>query len=166
VRHVSNESRRWGPVAKSWEYNNELQRPVMLGTRRVGPDLSREGGRRSNDWHMFHFFRPRMTSPESVMPDYPWFFESTDLSETLDAGGKRQTVRGPTAPNKRAPSGGAQTVLVRARSVSDGSSYPSLTLLARTAVGSYCDRMASFFGARFLDCRQFLHLYVRRVGFP
>jgi hypothetical protein len=76
VRPVSNESRRWGPVAASWEYQNELQRPVMFGTRRVGPDLSREGGRRSNDWHVVHFYRPRMTSPESVMPDYPWFFDN------------------------------------------------------------------------------------------
>ncbi|HZZ79530.1 MAG TPA: cbb3-type cytochrome c oxidase subunit II [Gemmataceae bacterium] len=75
IRPVSNESRRWGPVSKSAEYNNELQRPVLFGTRRVGPDLTHEGGRRSNDWHAAHFFRPRETSPLSVMPDYPWFFD-------------------------------------------------------------------------------------------
>jgi cytochrome c oxidase cbb3-type subunit 2 len=75
VRPVSNEKQRWGPVSETWEYQNELQRPVMFGTRRVGPDLTREGGRRGNDWHVVHFFKPRMTSPESVMPDYPWFFE-------------------------------------------------------------------------------------------
>lgn len=75
VRPVSNEDKRWGPVAKSIEYQNELQRPVLFGTRRVGPDLSREGGRRSNDWHAIHFFRPRETSPKSVMPDYPWLFD-------------------------------------------------------------------------------------------
>lgn len=75
IRPVSNEDRRWGPVSQSWEYQNELQRPVMFGTRRVGPDLSREGGRRSNDWHAAHFFKPKMTSPLSVMPEYPWFFE-------------------------------------------------------------------------------------------
>ncbi len=75
VRPVSNESRRWGPVAKTEEYQNELQRPVMFGTRRVGPDLSRESGRRSNDWHAVHFFRPKNVSPESPMPEYPWFFE-------------------------------------------------------------------------------------------
>jgi cytochrome c oxidase cbb3-type subunit 2 len=75
IRPVSNEEKRWGPVSKSWEYQNELQRPVMFGTRRVGPDLSREGGRHSNDWHAAHFFRPRDTSPLSVMPDYPWFFD-------------------------------------------------------------------------------------------
>lgn len=75
VRPVSNEERRWGPVAKSWEYQNELQRPVLFGTRRVGPDLSREGGQRSNDWHAVHFFKPKWTSPQSVMPEYPWFFD-------------------------------------------------------------------------------------------
>ncbi len=75
IRPVANEEKRWGPVSKSWEYQNELQRPVMFGTRRVGPDLTREGGRRSNDWHAVHFFRPRDMSPRSVMPEYPWFFD-------------------------------------------------------------------------------------------
>ncbi|MBX3444435.1 MAG: cbb3-type cytochrome c oxidase subunit II [Planctomyces sp.] len=75
VRPVSNESRRWGPVSESPEYQNELQRPVMFGTRRVGPDLSREGGRRSNDWHAVHFFRPTDLSPGSPMPEYPWLFD-------------------------------------------------------------------------------------------
>lgn len=75
VRPVSNESQRLGPVSESFEYQNELQRPVMFGTRRVGPDLSREGGRRSNDWHAVHFFRPVDTSAGSPMPPYPWLFD-------------------------------------------------------------------------------------------
>jgi hypothetical protein len=75
VRPVSNESLRFGPVSQTPEYQNELQRPVMFGTRRVGPDLSREGGRRSNDWHAVHFFRPQLVSTGSPMPDYPWLFE-------------------------------------------------------------------------------------------
>src|SRR5581483_1135679 len=75
VRPVSNESRRWGPVAASWEYQNELQRPVMFGTRRVGPDLSREGGRHANDWQAVHLFRPKMVSTGSPMPEYTWFFD-------------------------------------------------------------------------------------------
>lgn len=75
VRPVSNESRRWGPVAQTVEYQNELQRPVLFGTRRVGPDLSREGGRRGNDWHTVHFFDPSSVSPGSPMPRYPWFFD-------------------------------------------------------------------------------------------
>ena len=101
VRPVSNEDKRFGPVAASWEYSNELQRPVMFGTRRVGPDLSREAGRRGNDWHAAHFFRPRMTSPESVMPDYPWFFEETGTAEVPGDDGRPRAVTGPVAPNKR-----------------------------------------------------------------
>lgn len=75
VRPVSNEETRWGPVSATEEYQNELQRPVMFGTRRVGPDLSREGGRRSNDWHAVHLYKPTMTSAKSPMPEYPWFFD-------------------------------------------------------------------------------------------
>lgn len=75
VRPVSNESLRFGPVSQTIEYQNELQRPVMFGTRRVGPDLSREGGRRSNDWHAVHFFQPQTVSEGSPMPEYRWFFD-------------------------------------------------------------------------------------------
>jgi hypothetical protein len=77
VRPVSNESQRWGPVAQTSEYQNELQRPVLFGTRRVGPDLSREGGRRSNDWHAVHFFDPPSVSTDSPMPRYTWFFDGS-----------------------------------------------------------------------------------------
>jgi hypothetical protein len=101
VRPVSNESLRWGPVSQNWEYENELQRPVMFGTRRVGPDLSREGGRRGNDWHLTHFFKPRLTSPRSVMPEYPWFFDGHTTTQIEDEFGRSAPVQGPAAPNKR-----------------------------------------------------------------
>lgn len=81
VRPVSNESSRWGKVASSDEYQNILNRPVMWGTRRVGPDLSREGGRRGNDWHAVHFFDPASLSPSSPMPKYPWFYDDDDASK-------------------------------------------------------------------------------------
>ena len=77
VRPVSNESRRFGPVSETWEYQNELQRPVMFGTRRIGPDLSREGGRHANDWHAVHFFHPKTIAPDSPMPEYPWLFDGS-----------------------------------------------------------------------------------------
>ncbi len=75
VRPVSREDIRWGPIAHAREYNNELQRPVLFGTRRVGPDLSREAGRKSNDWHIAHFYKPTNVVPSSVMPSYPWLFD-------------------------------------------------------------------------------------------
>jgi len=83
IRPVSNEDRRWGPVSKTAEYQNELQRPVMFGTRRVGPDLCREGGRRSNDWHAVHLFEPKRLSDGSPMPEYPWLFEGAPEKPNL-----------------------------------------------------------------------------------
>ncbi|MEZ6120205.1 MAG: cbb3-type cytochrome c oxidase subunit II [Pirellulaceae bacterium] len=77
VRPVSNESIRYGKVSSSDEYQNELQRPVLFGTRRVGPDVSRQGGRHGNDWHAAHFYNPQSIVPESVMPQYPWFFDGS-----------------------------------------------------------------------------------------
>lgn len=76
VRPVSNEDLRWGPVSHALEYQNEMQRPVLFGTRRVGPDLSREAGIRSNDWHVAHFWKPSDVVPTSVMPSYPWFYDA------------------------------------------------------------------------------------------
>lgn len=75
VRPVANEAQRFGPVLLPDHDNNALQRPVLWGTRRVGPDLTHEGGKRSNDWHVAHFYDPTATSPDSVMPAFPWFFE-------------------------------------------------------------------------------------------
>lgn len=75
VRPVSNEDLRWGPVSHALEYQNTLQRPVLFGTRRVGPDLIREAARRPNDWHVAHFYNPLSVQPTSVMPAYTWFLD-------------------------------------------------------------------------------------------
>lgn len=76
VRPVSNEDLRFGPVSSPAEYQNELNFPHLFGTRRVGPDLIRESGKHSNDWHAAHFYNPRSVAPYSVMPAYPWLFDA------------------------------------------------------------------------------------------
>ncbi len=73
VRPVAGEPYRYGPASKAWESMYDV--PQTYGTRRIGPDLSRESGRRSDDWHLAHLYNPRHTTPESVMPSYPWLFE-------------------------------------------------------------------------------------------
>jgi len=78
VRPVSNEDLRFGPVSHAREYHNVLQRPVLFGTRRVGPDLFREAARHSNDWHVAHFYQPTLVAPTSVMPSYQWFYDEHD----------------------------------------------------------------------------------------
>ena len=73
VRPVANEEFRYGPVSQAWEYMYDV--PNTFGTRRIGPDLSREAGRRSDDWHFAHLWNPRSTVPASIMPKYSWLFE-------------------------------------------------------------------------------------------
>ncbi len=75
VRPIANEPLRYGAVSVASEYQNELQLPQLFGTRRVGPDLIREAGIRSNDWHMQHLYDPQSVEPKSVMPAYPWLFD-------------------------------------------------------------------------------------------
>lgn len=101
IRPVANEEKRWGPVSKSWEYHNELQMPVLFGTRRVGPDLCRQGGIHGNDWHITHFFKPRWTARHSVMPEYPWFFDGTKTTKIMNDNGQFIEVEGPGDPNRR-----------------------------------------------------------------
>jgi cbb3-type cytochrome oxidase cytochrome c subunit len=78
VRPVSNEDIRFGPVSTAAEYQHELQFPQLLGTRRVGPDLSRAWDKHSADWHVAHFYSPTSVVPTSVMPSYGWFFDDED----------------------------------------------------------------------------------------
>ena len=84
VRPVSNESLRYGPVSQPGEYQNILNLPQLFGTRRVGPDLSRESGKRTNDWHFAHLYNPKWVEPRSIMPSFAWYFDT----KTLKAGEK------------------------------------------------------------------------------
>ncbi len=70
VRPMRAEVMRYGEWSRSVEY--AFDRPFQLGSRRIGPDLQREGGKRSDDWHWEHMINPRGPQPGSVMPPYPW----------------------------------------------------------------------------------------------
>jgi cytochrome c oxidase cbb3-type subunit I/II len=73
VRPVAGEDFRWGPVSEAGEY--AFDQPHLLGTRRIGPDLTRVGLKYSDDWHYAHTWDPRITVPESIMPRFKWLFE-------------------------------------------------------------------------------------------
>lgn len=80
VRPWGGDEARFGPKSFPEEYHNVLNMPPLWGTRRVGPDLIRRGGRQSNDWHVAHFYHPPDVNPLSPMPSYPWFFEEDGAS--------------------------------------------------------------------------------------
>jgi cytochrome c oxidase cbb3-type subunit 2 len=44
--------------------------PHLIGSERNGPDLFREGGYHTDDWHWAHFEDPRYTRPQSFMPSF------------------------------------------------------------------------------------------------
>lgn len=56
----------WSPTA-----------PAVLGSARTGPDLSNVGARQANDvWQYLHLYNPRSVVQDSVMPAYPWLFDT------------------------------------------------------------------------------------------
>ena len=61
------------PPSQPGEY--VYDKPHLLGTRRIGPDLARVGGKYDNSWHINHFRDPRSTSPGSIMSAYTWLFD-------------------------------------------------------------------------------------------
>lgn len=78
VRPMRAELQRYG----EWTRAGELvyDRPFQLGSRRIGPDLQRVGGKYPDAWHYEHMRDPRSTSPGSIMPAYPWL-----LTRRIDA---------------------------------------------------------------------------------
>ena len=83
VRFTPADVWRFGPPTQAWETQNEY--PQMWGTRRIGPDLARESGKRPADWQWVHLYDPRYIVPDSVMPSYPWLFHGGPDRPTQDA---------------------------------------------------------------------------------
>lgn len=69
---------RWGKrftVARDYLRDN----PVLLGSQRIGPDLTNIGARQPDAaWHLNHFYNPRSvfseSAPKSPMPQYKFLF--------------------------------------------------------------------------------------------
>ncbi|NNF17688.1 MAG: cytochrome-c oxidase, cbb3-type subunit II [Gammaproteobacteria bacterium] len=75
VRTLRSDTARYGPYSVAGE--DVYEHPFLWGSKRTGPDLSRVGGRYSDDWHNIHLMDPRSVVPVSNMPAYPWLFENT-----------------------------------------------------------------------------------------
>jgi len=68
IRPMVAETQRYGEFSKAGE--SIYDRPFQWGSRRIGPDLAREGGKQSSFWHWTHFEKPSQISPGTVMPSY------------------------------------------------------------------------------------------------
>jgi cytochrome c oxidase cbb3-type subunit I/II len=77
IRPFRSETERYGEYSKAGEF--VYDHPFLWGSKRIGPDLQRIGGKYPNAWHYNHLDDPRSTSPGSIMPRYLWL-----LSQKLD----------------------------------------------------------------------------------
>ncbi|MFT4974257.1 MAG: cytochrome c oxidase cbb3-type subunit I/II [Myxococcota bacterium] len=87
IRPFRSETLRYGEWSRAGEY--AYDHPFQLGSRRIGPDLQRVGGKYPDAWHFEHMRDPRATSPGSIMPAYSWLHEYTynvsDIHSTVKA---------------------------------------------------------------------------------
>jgi len=70
VRPLRTEVMRYGEYSKAGEFYYD--RPFLWGSKRTGPDLAREGGKRPDSWHLAHYTNPQSIVPRSNMPAYGW----------------------------------------------------------------------------------------------
>ncbi|WP_411279351.1 cytochrome-c oxidase, cbb3-type subunit I [Gemmatimonas sp.] len=77
IRPFRYETERFGEYSKPGE--SVYEHPFLWGSRRIGPDLAREGGKYPDLWHVRHFENPRAVTAKSIMPAYAHF-----LTKTID----------------------------------------------------------------------------------
>lgn len=78
IRPIISETLRYGDYSRAEE--SIYDRPFQWGSKRIGPDLARVGGKYPDLWHYRHMLDPREVSPGSIMPAYPWLYrDQTDF---------------------------------------------------------------------------------------
>ncbi|MEC9131661.1 MAG: cytochrome-c oxidase, cbb3-type subunit II, partial [Verrucomicrobiota bacterium] len=97
IRPFRAETERYGEYSKAGEF--VYDHPFQFGSRRIGPDLHRIGGKYPDIWHYRHMENPRSTSQGSIMPNYD-FLLTTKLS-TLDTKAKIKAMQTLGVPYSR-----------------------------------------------------------------
>jgi len=81
IRPFRSEVERYGEYSKAGEF--VYDHPFLWGSKRTGPDLHREGGKKSNVWHFNHMYDPQAIEGKSIMPRYQWLIsDKQDYSLT------------------------------------------------------------------------------------
>ena len=74
VRALKDEVERYGHYSLAAE--SMYDHPFQWGSKRIGPDVARVGGKYSNDWHYAHLIHPQALVPESLMPSYAFLADN------------------------------------------------------------------------------------------
>ncbi len=94
IRGLRDEVERYGHYSLAAE--SMYDHPFQWGSKRIGPDLARVGGRYSSDWQYGHLTHPQALVPESLMPSYA--FLNTAIVEDGDIGAHLRANRAVGVP--------------------------------------------------------------------
>ena len=87
IRPIRAETERYGEYSKPGEFIYD--HPFQWGSRRIGPDLHRIGGKYPALWHVRHMEDPASVTPGSIMPRYSWMLDKpadfSSLEQRIDA---------------------------------------------------------------------------------
>jgi cytochrome c oxidase cbb3-type subunit I/II len=99
IRPIRAETMRYGEYSKPGEF--VYDHPFLWGSRRIGPDLARVGGKYPDLWHVRHMEDPRSTTPQSIMPAYPWLSRARINWTAVERGVAAQAALGvPYTPDE------------------------------------------------------------------
>jgi cytochrome c oxidase cbb3-type subunit 2 len=83
IRPFRAETERYGHYSVAGE--SVYDHPFQWGSKRIGPDLARVGGRYSDEWQRAHLNDPRSVVPDSIMPAFPWLNRNAVDADSLPA---------------------------------------------------------------------------------
>lgn len=83
VRALRDEVERYGHYSIAAE--SMYDHPFQWGSKRLGPDLARVGGKYSSDWHYGHLINPQELVPESLMPHYGFLAQARLDTSDIEA---------------------------------------------------------------------------------
>jgi cytochrome c oxidase cbb3-type subunit 2 len=89
IRTLRDEVERYGHYSIAAE--SMYDHPFQWGSKRIGPDLARVGGKYSNDWHYAHLKNAQAMVPESLMPHYAFLAETPLPTDDIEQ--RMQTLR-------------------------------------------------------------------------
>lgn len=92
IRPLRDEVERYGHYSLAAE--SMYDHPFLWGSKRSGPDLSRVGGKYSDEWHTAHLKNPRDVVPESIMPTYSFMLNDGADMLTLKRLMKAEQITG------------------------------------------------------------------------
>ncbi len=143
VRPFRDEVARYGTYSKPGEF--VYDHPFQWGSRRIGPDLHRVGGKFSDVWHLRHLEDPRATSPGSVMPNYGFLAKSEVVFEELPMKLKAMSKLG-VPYSKEEIKNAANDAKAQAREIGSklaGEGSPGLDNTEMVALISYLQRLGT-----------------------